>query len=163
MAYPNCYDGIKMKTYSIKPSEIDKRWVIIDADGLVLGRLAAIVAQYLRGKHKPSFSPHMDMGDNVIIVNARKIQLSGNKRTKPNYWHTGYPGGIKSRTTGQILSGKYPERVIFRAVQRMLPSNRLRQKLMNNLRVYAVADHPHEAQSPTILEVKSMNKKNIRG
>ena len=152
-----------MKTYSIKPSEIDKRWVIIDADGLVLGRLAAIVAQYLRGKHKPSFSPHMDMGDNVIIVNARKIQLSGNKRTKPNYWHTGYPGGIKSRTTGQILSGKYPERVIFRAVQRMLPSNRLRQKLMNNLRVYADADHPHEAQSPTILDVKSMNKKNIRG
>ena len=151
-----------MKTFSATPADIDKKWIIIDAEGVVLGRLASIVAMRLRGKHKASFTPNMDMGDNVIIINADKIQLTGKKRDKPNYWHTGYPGGIKSRTTGQILDGKYPERVVTQAVKRMLPGNRLSRVQMTNLRVYAGAEHPHEAQSPEVLDVKSMNKKNTR-
>ncbi|MEM6579070.1 MAG: 50S ribosomal protein L13, partial [Pseudomonadota bacterium] len=126
------------------------------------GRLASIIAMRLRGKHKPSFTPSQDMGDNVIVVNAEKVQVTGNKRDKPNYWHTGYPGGIKSRTTGQILEGAHPERVVMQAVKRMLPSNRLARKQMTNLRVYAGEAHPHEAQSPEVLDVKSMNKKNTR-
>ena len=114
-----------MKTFSAKPADIEKSWIVIDAEGVVLGRLASIIAMRLRGKHKPSFTPHMDMGDNVIVINADKVQLTGNKRNKPNYWHTGHPGGIKSRTTGEILEGKYPERVVMQAVKRMLPGNRL--------------------------------------
>ena len=152
-----------MKTYSITPAEIDKKWIIIAAEGVVLGRLASIVANRLRGKHKPTFTPHMDMGDNVIVINADKVQLTGDKRNKPNYWHTGYPGGIKSRTTGQILEGKFPERVVTQAVKRMLPGNKLSRKQMTNLRVYAGTEHPHEAQSPEMLDVKSMNAKNTRG
>ena len=151
-----------MKTFTATPADIDKKWIVIDAEGVVLGRLASIVAMRLRGKHKPSFTPHMDMGDNVIVINAEKVQLTGNKRMKPNYWHTGYPGGIKSRTTGQILEGKYPERVVMQAVKRMLPGNRLSRKQMTNLRVYAGAAHPHEAQDLEVLNVKSMNKKNTR-
>ncbi|MDF1668902.1 MAG: 50S ribosomal protein L13 [Roseovarius sp.] len=151
-----------MKTYSATPADIDKKWILIDAEGVVLGRLAAIVATRLRGKHKATFTPHMDTGDNVIVINADKIQLTGNKREKPNYWHTGHPGGIKSRTTGQILEGKFPERVVTQAVKRMLPGNRLSRQIMTNLRVYAGAEHPHEAQSPDVLDVKSMNKKNTR-
>ena len=151
-----------MKTYSATPAEIDKSWVLIDAEGVVLGRLAAIVATRLRGKHKATFTPHMDMGDNVIVINADKIQLTGNKRDKPNYWHTGYPGGIKSRTTGEILEGKHPERVVMQAVKRMLPGNKLSRSVMTNLRVYAGTEHPHEAQKPDVLDVASMNKKNTR-
>lgn len=151
-----------MNTFSATPADIDKQWILIDAEGVVLGRLAAIIAGRLRGKHKPTFTPHMDMGDNVIVINADKIQLTGNKRDKPNYWHTGYPGGIKSRTTGQILEGKYPERVVMQAVKRMLPGNKLSRKQMTNLRVYAGAEHGHEAQNPTVLDVASMSKKNTR-
>ncbi|MDV7144925.1 50S ribosomal protein L13 [Tropicimonas sp. TH_r6] len=151
-----------MKTYTATPADIEKKWIIIDAEGVVLGRLASIVANRLRGKHKPTFTPHMDMGDNVIVINAEKVQISGNKRNKPNYWHTGYPGGIKSRTTGQILEGKYPERVVTQAVKRMLPGNRLSRQQMTNLRVYAGTEHPHEAQQPEVLDVKAMNKKNTR-
>jgi large subunit ribosomal protein L13 len=151
-----------MKTFSATPADIDKKWILIDAEGVVLGRLASIVAMRLRGKHKATFTPHMDMGDNVIVINADKIQLTGNKRDKPNYWHTGYPGGIKSRTTGAILEGAHPERVVTQAVKRMLPGNSLARKQMTNLRVYAGTDHPHEAQDPTVLDVKSMNKKNTR-
>jgi large subunit ribosomal protein L13 len=152
-----------MKTFSATPADIEKKWVVIDAEGVVLGRLASIIAMRLRGKHKPSFTPHMDCGDNVIVINADKVQLTGKKRTdKVHYWHTGYPGGIKSRTTGQILEGEYPERVVTMAVKRMLPGNRLSRQLMTNLRVYAGGDHPHEAQSPEVLDVKSMNKKNTR-
>jgi large subunit ribosomal protein L13 len=151
-----------MKTFSATLADIDKKWILIDAEGVVLGRLASIVATRLRGKHKASFTPHMDMGDNVIVINADKIQLTGNKREKPNYWHTGHPGGIKSRTTGQILEGKYPERVVTQAVKRMLPGNRLSRKVMANLRVYAGSKHPHEAQNPDVLDVKSMNSKNTR-
>ena len=151
-----------MKTFTVTPAEIDKKWIIIDAEGVVLGRLATIVANRLRGKHKATFTPHMDMGDNVIVINAEKIQLTGNKRMKPNYWHTGYPGGIKSRTTGQILEGDHPERVVMQAVKRMLQGNKLSRVQMTNLRVYAGTDHPHEAQQPEVLDVKSMNKKNTR-
>ena len=151
-----------MKTYTATPAEIEKKWVLIDAEGVVLGRLASIVANRLRGKHKPTFTPHMDMGDNVIIINAEKVQLTGNKRMKPNYWHTGYPGGIKSRTTGQILEGDHPERVVMQAVKRMLPGGRLSRQQLTNLRVYAGAEHPHEAQSPEVIDVKSMNPKNTR-
>ena len=151
-----------MKTFSATPADIDKKWIVIDAEGVVLGRLAAIVATRLRGKHKPSYTPHMDMGDNVIVINAEKVQVTGNKRDKPNYWHTGHPGGIKSRTTGQILEGKHPGRVIVQAVKRMLPGNRLSRKQMSSLRVYAGSEHPHEAQQPETLDVKSMNKKNTR-
>jgi len=151
-----------MKTFSATPADIDKKWILIDAEGVVLGRLASIVAMRLRGKHKPSFTPSQDMGDNVIIINAEKVQVTGNKREKPNYWHTGHPGGIKSRTTGQILEGEHPERVVMQAVKRMLPSNRLSRHQMTNLRVYAGAEHPHQAQSPEVVDVKSMNKKNTR-
>jgi len=152
-----------MKTFSATPADIEKKWIIIDAEGVVLGRLASIVAMRLRGKHKATFTPHMDMGDNVIVVNADKIQLTGKKRSdKTYYWHTGHPGGIKSRTAEQILEGKHPERVVTKAVQRMLPGNRLSRQVMTNLRVYAGSEHPHEAQSPEVLDVKSMNSKNTR-
>lgn len=151
-----------MKTFSATPADIDKQWILIDAEGVVLGRLASIIAMRLRGKHKPSFTPSMDMGDNVIVINADKVQLTGKKRDKPNYWHTGYPGGIKSRTTGQILDGDYPERVVTQAVKRMLPGGKLSRQQMTHLRVYAGTEHPHEAQAPTLLDVKSMNPKNTR-
>lgn len=152
-----------MKTFSATPADIDKKWIIIDAEGVVLGRLASIIAMRLRGKHKASFTPHMDMGDNVIVINADKVQMTGKKRTdKVHYWHTGYPGGIKSRTAGQILEGAHPERLLTKAVQRMLPGGPLSRKQMTNLRIYAGTEHPHEAQSPEVLDVKSMNPKNTR-
>ena len=151
-----------MKTFSATPADIEKKWILIDAEGVVLGRLASIVAMRLRGKHKASFTPHMDCGDNVIIINAEKIQMTGKKREENFNWHTGYPGGIKSRTKAQILEGAHPERVVVQAVKRMLPGNRLSRGLMTNLRVYAGAEHPHEAQAPTVLDVKSMNPKNTR-
>lgn len=151
-----------MKTFSATPADIDKKWILIDAEGVVLGRLASIIAMRLRGKHKASFTPHMDTGDNVIVINADKVQLTGNKRDKPNYWHTGHPGGIKSKSTGEILEGKHPERVVMQAVKRMLPGNRLSRGLMTNLRVYAGTEHPHAAQTPEVLDVKTMNSKNTR-
>ena len=152
-----------MKTFSATPADIDKKWILIDAEGVVLGRLASIVAMRLRGKHKATFTPSMDMGDNVIIINAEKVQMTGNKRAdKIHYWHTGYPGGIKQRTAGQILEGDHPERIVVKAVQRMLPGGKLSRKQMTNLRVYAGAEHPHDAQNPEVLDVKSMNPKNTR-
>ncbi|MGB7269996.1 MAG: 50S ribosomal protein L13 [Albidovulum sp.] len=152
-----------MKTYTAKPAEIVKKWILIDAEGVVLGRLASIVANILRGKHKATFTPHMDMGDNVIIINADKVQMTGNKREdKRYYWHTGHPGGIKFRTAAQILEGAHPERVVTKAVERMITRNSLGRQQMTNLRVYAGADHPHEAQAPEVLDVKSMNPKNTR-
>ncbi len=152
-----------MKTYTAKPGDIEKKWIMIDAEGVVLGRLASLIAMRLRGKHKATFTPHMDMGDNVIVINADKVQLTGNKRAdKTYYWHTGHPGGIKSRTANQILEGAHPERVLTKAVQRMLPGGPLSRQQLTNLRVYAGAEHPHEAQSPEVLDVKSMNKKNTR-
>ncbi len=152
-----------MKTFSAKPSDIDKKWLMIDADGLVLGRLASQVALILRGKHKPSFTPHMDCGDNVIVVNAAKVKITGNKAAdKTYYWHTGYPGGIKSRTAGQILEGAHPERVVEKAVQRMIPKGPLGRQQLKNLRVYAGAEHPHEGQQPEVLDLAARNPKNKR-
>ncbi len=152
-----------MKTFTATPADIEKKWILIDAEGVVLGRLASIVAMRLRGKHKPSFTPHMDMGDNVIIINADKVQMTGAKRdNKMYYWHTGHPGGIKHRTARQVLEGAHPERVIEKAVQRMLPGGPLSRQQMTNLRIYASAEHPHEAQTPEVLDVKPMNPKNTR-
>ena len=152
-----------MKTYSMKAYEVDKKWYVIDATDLVLGRLASIVAKYLRGKHKPTFTPHMDCGDNIIVVNAEKIRLTGNKlKDKKFYWHTGYPGGIKERTMKQLLEGKYPERVVTKAVERMITRGPLGRKQMTGLKVYAGPAHPHEAQNPKALDVASMNPKNKR-
>jgi len=152
-----------MKTFSARPADIDKTWVVIDAEGVVLGRLASHVAMRLRGKHKATFTPHMDMGDNVIVINADKVQMTGNKRRDKRYWwHTGYPGGIKSRTASQILEGKHPERVVMKAIERMLPGGPLSRRQMSNLRVYAGPEHPHEAQNPEIVDLAAMNPKNTR-
>jgi large subunit ribosomal protein L13 len=150
-----------MKTYSAKPSEIEKKWIIIYAEGLVVGRLASIIALRLRGKHKPSYTPHMDCGDNVIVVNAAKVLLTGDKLKKKFYYHhTGYIGGIKERTAGAIMSGKFPERVVEKAVQRMLPHGPLGRQQLSNLRVYPGAEHPHEAQKPETVDIGAMNPKN---
>ncbi len=152
-----------MKTYVTKTADVEKKWVLIDASGLVVGRLATIVARRLRGKHKPSYTPHVDDGDNVIIVNAEKIVLTGRKRQdKVYYWHTGYIGGIKERSARQILEGKFPERVVEKAVERMMPDGPLARKQLKNLRVYAGATHPHEAQQPEKLDVAALNRKNSR-
>jgi len=152
-----------MKTFSAKLSDIDKKWTLIDADGLVLGRLASLIAMRLRGKHKPSYTPHMDCGDHIVVVNAEKVRLTGNKAAASIfYWHTGYPGGIKGRAKGAILAGKHPERVIEKAVERMVPRGPLGRRVMRNLRVYAGPEHPHTAQSPEKLDVGAMNRKNVR-
>ena len=152
-----------MKTFSATPKDIDKSWFLIDADGLVVGRLAALIATRLRGKHKPSYTPHMDCGDNIVVINADKVVLTGNKRADKEYhWHTGYPGGIKSRTAAKILDGKHPERVLQKAVERMLPRGPLGRQQLRNLRIYSGAEHPHEAQGPTRLDVAALNTKNAR-
>src|SRR5262249_36293732 len=152
-----------MKTYSAKPSDLDKKWTLIDADGLVLGRLASLIANRLRGKHKPTYTPHMDDGDHIVVINAEKVALTGNKaRDSIFYWHTGYPGCIKGRSKGAILAGKHPERVIEKAVERMVPRGPLGRRIMGNLRIYAGAQHPHEAQQPQPLDVAAMNPKNKR-
>lgn len=152
-----------MKTYSAKASEIDKKWLLVDADGVVLGRLASQIAKILRGKHKPSFTPNLDCGDNVIVVNAEKVHMTGNKvADKTYYWHTGYPGGIKQRTAGKILESKHPERVVVKAVERMLSRGPLGRQQMRNLRVYAGPEHPHESQQPEVLDIAAMNPKNKR-
>ena len=152
-----------MGTYSAKPAEVEKKWIMIDADGLVVGRLATIVAMRLRGKHKPTYTPHVDDGDNVIIVNAEKIVLTGRKREKKVYrHHTGHIGGIKERTARSILEGKFPERIVEKAIERMLPRGPLARQQLGNLRVYPGPDHPHAAQSPEKLDVGAMNRKNMR-
>jgi large subunit ribosomal protein L13 len=152
-----------MKTYAAKPNEVNKKWLLIDAQDVVLGRLASIIAIRLRGKHKPLYTPHIDCGDNIIVINAEKVRLTGNKRENDIfYWHTGHPGGIKQRTKAQLLDGKYPERVIEKAVERMLPRGPLGRRVFGNLRVYPGADHPHMAQNPEVLDVAAMNPKNKR-
>ena len=152
-----------MKTYSAKASEIEKKWVVIDADGLVVGRLASIIALHLRGKHKVTYTPHMDCGDNVIVINAAKVLLTGQKLKKKVYYHhTGYIGGIKERTAGAIMSGRFPERVLEKAVERMVPRGSLGRRQMSNLRVYPGAEHPHEAQNPEVLDIAKMNPKNTQ-
>jgi len=152
-----------MKTYSAKPAEIQKKWILIDAKGLVVGRLATLVAMRLRGKHLPTYTPHVDCGDNVIIVNAAKVVLTGRKREhKVHHNYTGYIGGIKERSAKAILEGRFPERVVEKAVERMLPRGPLGRMQFGNLRVYAGAEHPHEAQQPETVDVASMNRKNMR-
>ncbi len=152
-----------MKTYSAKAAEVEKKWIVIDAEGLVVGRLAAMIATRLRGKHKPIFTPHVDCGDNVIVINADKVAFTGKKRDeKTYYWHTGYPGGIKSRTADKILDGRFPERIVEKAVQRMMPGGPLSRQQLKNLKVYAGAEHPHEAQQPEVFDVASLNPKNSR-
>ncbi|HEX4890827.1 MAG TPA: 50S ribosomal protein L13 [Alphaproteobacteria bacterium] len=152
-----------MRTYSAKASEIEKKWLLIDADGAVLGRLASFIAMRLRGKHKVTFTPHMDCGDNVIVINAEKVRLTGNKLAdKTFYWHTGHPGGIKERKAGATLAGAHPERVLSKAVQRMLPQGPLGRQQLSNMRIYAGSDHPHAAQTPVTVEFKSLNRKNTR-
>ena len=152
-----------MTTYSAKPPDVSRNWCLIDADGLVLGRLAGIIAMRLRGKHKPMYTPHIDCGDNIIVVNAEKVHLTGRKREQKTYiWHTGYPGGIKSRTADVILDGKHPERVIEKAVERMIRRTPLGRQQMRKLHVYAGPDHPHGAQAPEALDVAAMNPKNKR-
>lgn len=153
-----------MKTYVAKPGEVEKKWVLIDASGLVVGRLASIIATRLKGKHKAIYTPHVDCGDNIIVVNADKVVFTGNKaQNKRYYWHTGYPGGIKERSPRQILEGRFPERVITKAVERMLARGPLQRRLMRNLKVYSGSEHPHEAQQPEPLDVAALNTKNVKG
>jgi large subunit ribosomal protein L13 len=152
-----------MKTFSAKPAEITKKWIVIDATGLVVGRLATLVAMRLRGKHLPTYTPHVDCGDHVIIVNADKVVFTGRKRDdKVYYHHTGFIGGIKERTAKSILEGRFPERVVEKAVERMIPRGPLGRVQFGNLRVYAGAEHPHEAQQPEALDVGALNRKNKR-
>ncbi len=151
------------RSFVTKPADVEKKWVVIDASGLVVGRLASLIAMRLRGKHLASFTPHVDDGDNVIVVNAAKVHFTGRKRENKSYfWHTGYPGGIKERKAHQILEGRFPERVIEKAVERMLPRGPLGRKQLGNLRVYAGESHPHEAQQPAALDVGALNRKNKR-
>src|SRR5439155_19946138 len=152
-----------MATYSAKPAEIEKKWVMIDAEGLVVGRLASLIALRLRGKHLPIFTPHVDCGDNVIVVNAAKVVLTGKKReNKVYHHHTGYIGGIKERTARSILEGKFPQRIVEKAVERMLPHGPLGRRQLGNLRVYAGPAHPHAAQNPETLDIAALNRKNTR-
>lgn len=152
-----------MATFVQKPAEVEKKWILIDAEGLVVGRIASLIANRLRGKHKATYTPHVDDGDNVIVINAEKAVLTGKKYTdKKYYWHTGYPGGIKERTARQIIEGRFPERVIEKAVERMVPRGPLGRRQMKNLRVYAGSNHPHEAQQPAVLDVAKLNSKNTR-
>jgi large subunit ribosomal protein L13 len=152
-----------MKTVSMKPAEVKRTWHLIDADGLVLGRLASVIAMRLRGKHKRGFTPHVDCGDFVVVVNAEKVHMTGNKLAdRKFYWHTGHPGGIKERTMGQIIHGKHPERAITKAVERMMARGPLGREQMRHLKVYAGPSHPHEAQQPVKLDVGAMNRKNKR-
>jgi large subunit ribosomal protein L13 len=150
-----------MKTYSAKPQDVTRGWYLIDADGLVLGRLAALVADRLRGKHKPIYTPHLDCGDHIVVVNAEKVALTGNKRAEKTYYrHTGHPGGIKQRTAAQILASARPEQLIAKAVERMLPKNVLGRQQLKKLHVYSGPEHPHGGQTPEDLDLVARNRKN---
>src|SRR4029079_14007831 len=152
-----------MKTFSAKPAEVNKKWILIDAKGLVVGRLATLVAMRLRGKPLPTYTPHVDCGDNVIIINAAHVVLTGRKRENKIYYnHTGFIGGIKERTAKEILEGRFPERVVEKAIERMIPRGPLGRMQMSNLHVYAGAETPHEAQTPEKVDIASMNRKNMR-
>ena len=151
------------KTYSAKAADIEKKWVVIDANGLVVGRLASLIALRLRGKHKPAFTPHVDDGDNIIVINAEKVVLTGRKRDQKVYHHfTGYPGGIKERSAKFILEGRFPERIVEKAVERMLTRGPLGRQQLGHLRVYKGSEHPHAAQNPVALDIASLNRKNAR-
>ena len=156
--------ALTRSTRSLKPAEVEKRWILIDAKGLVVGRLASIIAMHLRGKHRANFTPHVDGGDFVVVVNADKVAFTGKKmEDKIYYWHTGHPGGVKQRTPAQLLAGKFPDRVLRKAVERMLPKESpLARAQLNHLKIYAGPDHPHQAQDPQMLDVRAMNSKNAR-
>ena len=155
-----------MKTMSLSAEAAakQKNWVLIDAENVVLGRLASVVALRLKGKHKPTYTPHVDCGDNVVIINAEKVRVTGRKMTDSVFhWYTGYIGGIKQRTPQETLSGKHPERLIEKAVERMLKKESpLARRQLSNLKVYVGAEHPHAAQNPTVLDLAKMNPKNKR-
>ena len=146
------------------PSTVEKKWHLIDADGLVVGRVASIIANILRGKHKPSFTPHIDCGDNVIVINAEKVRFTGKKATQKVYYrHTGYAGGIKEVRADKLLDGRFPERVLEKAVERMIPRGPLGRQQMRNLRLFAGPEHDHAAQNPQPLDIAAMNRKNKVG
>jgi len=152
-----------MKTYSAKPADVEKKWYVVDAEDVVLGRLASQISMRLRGKHKPMYTPHIDCGDNIVVINADKVKLTGRKLTnKKFYWHTGHPGGIKERTMEQILGGQFPERVLIKAVERMITRSPMGRAQMKKLHVYAGGEHPHAAQNPEVLDIAAMNPKNKR-
>jgi len=156
--------ALSKMTQSVKPADVEKKWHLIDAEGLVVGRLAVIVANLLRGKHKPSFTPHVDCGDHVVIVNAGKVKLTGNKlKNKVYYKHTGYAGGIKEVTAGKVLDGRFPERVIEKAIERMIPRGPLGRAQMRALHLYAAAEHPHGGTQPQAFDVAGRNRKNKVG
>ncbi|MCA1956348.1 50S ribosomal protein L13 [Zymomonas sp.] len=146
------------------PATVEKKWHLIDAEGLVVGRVATIIANLLRGKHKPSFTPYIDCGDNVVVINADKVRFTGRKMQKKVYYkHTGYAGGIKETTPAKVLGGRFPERVLEKAVERMIPRGPLGRQQMRNLRIFAGAEHSHTAQNPEVFDVAAMNRKNKVG
>jgi large subunit ribosomal protein L13 len=151
-------------TASLRPADVEKKWIVVDAENAVVGRLASFIAMRLRGKHRADYTPNVDCGDNVVVINADKVKFTGRKlERKIYYWHTGHPGGIKQRTAGQLLDGKHPERVLEKAVERMLPKESpLARKQLTHLKVYNSAEHPHEAQSPEVIDFKGLNTKNVR-
>ena len=151
-------------TASLKPADIERKWILVDAESAVVGRLASFIAMRLRGKHRPDYTPHVDCGDQVVVINASKVKLTGRKLEQKTYhWHTGYPGGIKSRTAGKVLEGKVPERVLEKAVERMLPKESpLARKQLTHLKIYVGGEHPHEAQNPETVDFKAANRKNVR-
>jgi len=151
-------------TASLRPADVEKKWIVVDAENAVVGRLASFIANRLRGKHLPTYTPHVDCGDFVVVINADKVKFTGKKlNDKTYYWHTGYPGGIKERTADKILGGRFPERVLEKAVERMLPKESpLARRQLAHLRVYAGAEHPHEAQNPETIAFADMNAKNVR-
>jgi large subunit ribosomal protein L13 len=154
---------VQSKSFELRHQDIKKKWVVIDAEGVILGRLAATVATLLRGKHRATFTPSVDCGDNVIVINADKVRMTGNKAEgKFFYYHTGYPGGIKARTRKFMLSGAHPERVVEKAVQRMMPRGPLGRRQLGNLKVYKGAEHPHAAQNPAAIDFAGRNPKNKR-
>ena len=155
--------SVQTKSFALRHQDIKKEWIVVDADGVILGRLASTIAMVLRGKHRATYTPSVDSGDHVIVINADKVRMTGNKATdKKFFYHTGYPGGIKERTRAQILAGAHPERVIEKAVERMMPRGPLGRRQMTYLKVYKGATHPHEAQSPTVLDFAARNPKNKR-
>jgi large subunit ribosomal protein L13 len=151
-------------TASLKPADVDKKWIVIDAKDAVVGRLASFIAMRLRGKHRADYTPHVDCGDHVVVINADQVRFTGRKlEQKTYYWHTGYPGGVKERTAGKILGGRYPERVLMKAVERMLPKESpLARRQLTHLRLYTGAEHPHQAQNPEVFDFKGLNAKNAR-
>jgi large subunit ribosomal protein L13 len=155
--------SVQTKSFELRHQDIKKSWILLDADGVILGRLAAAIATYLRGKHRPTFTPSVDCGDHVVVINAEKVRITGNKADdKLFFYHTGYPGGIKERSPAQILAGAHPERVVEKAVERMLPKGPLGRRQLGNLKVYKGAEHPHAAQNPAVFDFAARNPKNKR-